>query len=285
MDSCRVLAIWSAAGSPGRTTIACSLATLLAESNKKVLLIDTDTFAPSLDLVLGLNDHPAGIAAAFRLIGQNRFDLEQLKRLSVELGTAAEPLTVMTGLSSSKRWPEITPANLQGLVELASNNFDFIVLDLSHSLEPDLKIPNSSVERNSIARWSLKNAHQVIGVCGADPVAIARHIEAMSQLTDLSPTGEILTLVNRLRTSVLGMSAKQQVQETLSRMGQIQVAGFVPDDPAVADAALRQSLPMVAAKRSSQARQALLIFTKTQILRERNPLDRRMRKRPMAKLG
>jgi MinD-like ATPase involved in chromosome partitioning or flagellar assembly len=284
MDNGRVLAIWSAAGSPGRTTIACSLATLLAESNKKVLLVDADMSAPSIDLVLGLNDHPAGLAAAFRLIGQNRFDLEQLRRLSVELGTAAAPLTVMTGLSSSRRWPEISPANLQSLIELAANHFDFILLDLSFSLEPGLKTPHASIDRNSISRWSLAIAHQVIAVCGADPVAIARHIEAMSQLTDLSPAGEVLTLVNRLRTSVLGMSAKQQVQETLSRMGQIQVAGFVPDDPAVADSALRQSLPLVVAKRSSQARQALSIFTKTQILGELNPLDRRMRKKALAKL-
>jgi MinD-like ATPase involved in chromosome partitioning or flagellar assembly len=285
MDNCKVISFWSAAGSPGRTTLACSIATLLSESGNRVLLIDADMWAPSIDLVLGLNDHPAGLAAAFRLINQERFDLEQLRRLSVELRVGNTDLTIMTGLSSSKRWPEITTETLERLIDFAAPHFDFILIDVAAAMESDLRSQFSAAERNAITRWVIRNSDKVISICGAEPVAIARHIDAASQMGELSPVGEVLTLVNRLRTSVLGMSAKQQIQETLSRMAQIQVSGFVPDDPASADAALKQSIPLVLAKRSSQARQALSLFTKTQILGERNRLDGRLLKKPVAKLG
>jgi len=95
---------------------------------------------------------------------------------------------------------------------------------------------------------------------------------------------EVLTVVNRLRNSVLGMSAKQQIIETLSGLGQLQVAGFIPDDPAAADAALKSSISMSLVRRSSQARLAIALFTKNKILGERNGLDRRLF-RPVAKLS
>ena len=85
MDKAKLISIWSASGSPGRTTIALALAAELAESGKNVFLLDADTYAPSLDLLLGLVDHPAGLAAACRLVGQERFDYEQLQRLSTRV--------------------------------------------------------------------------------------------------------------------------------------------------------------------------------------------------------
>ena len=284
MAKAKLVSLWSAPGSPGRTTLACSIAAELVESGKRVLLIDTDTQAPSIDVMLGLNDHPAGIAAAFRLVNQQRFDLEQLQRLSVVLELSGEVLTVMTGLSSSSRWPELNSDAMAGLIQTASEDFDFILLDLAPGIEAQLRAPHSMVERNEITRWSLQNSNLVIAVCGADPVSVARHLDAMSSLTDLQPVGEVLTLVNRLRSSVLGNSAKTQIAETLARLGQLEVAGFIPDDPAAADAATKASLPLALGKRSSQARLAISLFTKSRILGERNKLDKRLAK-SVAKLG
>ena len=64
----QLISVWSPIGSPGKSTIALSMATELAESGKNVFLLDADTWAPSLDLQLGLTDHPAGLAAACRLV-------------------------------------------------------------------------------------------------------------------------------------------------------------------------------------------------------------------------
>lgn len=280
----KLLTFCSSMGSPGKSTLACAIATELADSGKRVLVIDADTYAPSIDVLLGLNDHPAGLAAACRLVSQERFDLEQLQRLSVELEVGGNQLMVMTGLSSSSRWAEVTPQKLGEIIDLAEPHFDFILLDISSSIESQITSPHSSVDRNSISRWAISNADQVLAISGADPVSIARHLDFMSQVGELRPVGEVLTIVNRLRASVLGSSAKQQIIETLSALGQLQVAGFVPDDSAAADAALKSSISIALSKRSSQARLAIALFTKSKILGERNPLDRRLF-RAVAKLS
>lgn len=281
----QLVSVWSPPGSPGKTTLALSVAAELAESGKRVFLLDADTWAPSLDLQLGLAEHPAGLAAACRLVAQERFDQEQLERLSTPMSVGAGSLTVMTGLSSESRWAEVSAEKLDDLIMVASNYFDFVVLDVGSPISPALVSLASPVERNAVSRWAVTYSDKVIAVCGADPVSVARFLTAYSELTELSPKGQVLTLVNRLRTSVLGSSAKQQITQTLARMGQIEVNGFIPDDPAAADAAIKDSMPIALGRRSSQARLAIALFTRTQVLGDRNKLDRRLAKRAIAKLG
>lgn len=281
----QLVSVWSPPGSPGKTTLALSVAAELAESGKRVFLLDADTWAPSLDLQLGLAEHPAGLAAACRLVAQERFDQEQLERLSTPMSVGAGSLTVMTGLSSESRWAEVSAEKLDDLIMVASNHFDFVVLDVGSPISPALVSLASPVERNAVSRWAVTYSDKVIAVCGADPVSVARFLTSYSELTELSPKGQVLTLVNRLRTSVLGSSAKQQITQTLARMGQIEVNGFIPDDPAAADAAIKDSVPIALGRRSSQARLAIALFTRTQVLGDRNKLDRRLAKRAIAKLG
>ena len=284
-EAAKLISVWSPSGSPGKSTIALSVAAELAESGKRVFLLDADTWAPSLDLHLGLAEHPAGLAAACRLVAQDRFDVEQLERLSTSLAMGAGNLTVMTGLSSESRWPEVSSEKLDDLVMVASRHFDFVVLDVASPIAPGLVALTSSVERNAISRWAVTYSDKLIAVCGADPISVARFLNAATQVSELQPRGELLTLVNRLRTSVLGASAKQQIAETLSRMGQITVNGFIPDDPAAADAATKDSIPIALGRRNSQARLAIALFARTQVLAERNQLDGRLAKRAMAKLS
>ena len=272
-------------GSPGKSTIALCVASELTDAGKRVFLLDADTYAPSLDVLLGLNDHPAGLAAACRLVSQERFDKHQLERLSTQLTLGSGNLTVMTGLSSESRWPEISSEKLDDLVMVASAEFDFIILDVASPLSSGVGSLSSPVERNAVSRWAVGYSDLVIGVCGSDPNSIARYLACMSEVSELNPKGQVLTLVNRLRTSVLGPSVKQQIVETLATLGQISVNGFIPDDQPAADLAIRECLPISVGKRSSQARLALALFTRTQVLGERSKLEGRLAKRAIAKLG
>jgi MinD-like ATPase involved in chromosome partitioning or flagellar assembly len=279
MDKAKLISTWSAAGSPGRTTIALALAAELAELGKNVFLLDADTYAPSIELVLGLVDHPAGLAAACRLVGQERFDLEQLQRLSTRVAVGAGELTVMTGLSSESRWAEVSSEKLDDLLMVAGEHFDYVILDVASPTAEGLQASNSSVDRNAVVRWAIGYSDYVVAICAADPVGVSRFLEAMVRLAELKPTGQVLTLVNRLRSSVLGPSAKQQIIDSLERLGQITVSGFVPDDPVAADSAIRTSLPIGFGRRSSQAKQSIALFCRTQILGQRSKLDVRLAKR------
>ncbi|MGV2903222.1 P-loop NTPase, partial [Microbacterium sp. AGC62] len=62
----RVIAVWGPHGAPGRSRIAIELAVELARSGRATALVDADTVAPSLALLLGLSDDAPGIAAACR---------------------------------------------------------------------------------------------------------------------------------------------------------------------------------------------------------------------------
>jgi MinD-like ATPase involved in chromosome partitioning or flagellar assembly len=256
-----------------------ALAAELAEGGKNVFLLDADTYAPSIELLLGLVDHPAGLAAACRLVGQERFDFEQLQRLSTRVAVGGGELTVMTGLSNENRWAEVSSEKLDDLLMVAGDHFDFVILDVASPTSDGLQISNSSVDRNAVARWAIGYSDYVVAVCAADPIGVSRFLEAMVRLAELKPSGQVLTLVNRLRTSVLGSSAKQQIIDSLERLGQITVAGFVPDDPVAADSAIKASLPIGLGRRSSQAKQSIALFCRSQILGQRSKLDGRLAKR------
>lgn len=272
------IAVWGAAGSPGKSSIALSLASELAVAGHRVFLLDADVAAPSLNLLMGLTDHPAGIAAACRLVTQGRFDLEQLDRLSVRFKTGRGEVALMTGLSDAERWPELTPDLVQSILQVAQANFDYIVLDLASSLEAGLRLGFGGLDRTELTRQLLIESDQIVMVCAADPVGVHRFLQAAATLRELQPRAELLTVVNRLRKSVLGSSAKQQVRETLSRLAQIEVAAFIADDPATADFAIRASLPIAMGKRGSPAKQAIAIFVRAHLLKARSKLDERLAK-------
>lgn len=278
MDSAKLISVWSAHGSPGRTTIAIGIAASIADSGKKVFLLDADTYAPSIDLALGLVDHPAGLAAACRLISQDRLTLDELQRLSSQISFGSGSITFMSGLSNSSRWPEASVERVDEVLTFAGNHFDFVVVDVAAAIEPAITSKTNAADRNGISRWAIAYSDAVVTVCGADPVSINRYLAAIANLSELAPRGELFTVINRLRNSVIGLGAKQQISETLSRLGQVQIDAYIPDDPAAADAAIRGSVPITHGKRNSQARLALELFVKTRLLDQRNDLDRRVAK-------
>lgn len=280
MSDAKLITFWSAPGSVGKSTLAAAAASELAHSGKSVLLVDADTYSPSLALQLGLSEHPAGLAAACRLVSQQRFTAAELERLSVLLPCGNGTLRLLTGLSSAARWPEVSAEIFDELLMIAAENYDYLVLDVAAAHEQDLFSNSSPVNRNCVTRWALQYSDQIVAICGADPVAISRFLDAFVSLGELNIRGEILCVVNRVRNSALGPSAKQQISQTLNRLVNVQVSVFIPEDQSVVDSALRGGYSIDLAKRSAQSRQALALFVQTALLGQVNHLDRRV-----AKLG
>jgi MinD-like ATPase involved in chromosome partitioning or flagellar assembly len=278
MVSGQLIAIWGATGSPGKSSIALSVASELALAGQRVFLLDADTLSPSLNLLLGLTDHPAGVAAACRLVAQGRFDLVQLERLSVGLTTGRGEVVLMTGISDAERWPELSSDRVGVILDVARASFDSVVIDLASSIEGGLRPSIAAPDRNELTREILARAEQVILVCAADPVGVHRFLLALQGLRQISLTGEVIAVVNRLRKSVLGAAPKQQLVETLSRLAQLNVAAFIPDDPITADLAIRNSLPMAMGRRGSPAKQAIALLVRTHLLKARSRLDERLAK-------
>lgn len=274
----QVVTVFSAPGSCGRSLIALNVACELAVAGRQVLLIDADTYAPGLDILLNLTDHPAGLAAACRLASQDRLTADEVRRLSQSLEFANSELQLMVGLSSPARWPEVSAERLEKVIEIARGEFDFVVIDLASSVDQDVRQPVTGALRNQASISALEQANIVLSICGADPVSIQRHMLAIQHLAELQLSAEVLTVVNRLRASAIGANPKQQIGETLSRFANVEVSAFVPDDPVHIDRAILESTPLVLTSRKSAARTAISNLVRQQILGETSPLDRRLAK-------
>lgn len=270
----RVITFWSAHGSAGKSTLASNLACELASSGQRVFLLDADTYAPSLAQLFGLFDHPAGLGAACRILGQDRFDIEQLNRLSLQLAIGRKTLTIMTGIGTHQRWAEVTAERLCALIEVAKQNFDFILVDVASPLENGLTLAYSNLARNAATRTALELADSVVAISAADPISIKRFLDALGEVPVRS---EMITVVNRLRTAALGSGPKQQITETLSRLANLEVDAFIPEDQPSFDKAVLTNLPIALSKRNSPARAAIALFARQYLLKERNNLDGRVR--------
>lgn len=274
----QIVSCWGPLGSTGKTSMAINVAFELANAANRVLLIDLDTYAPSIETQLNLIDHPAGLAAACRLASQDRLTEAEILRLSQTVQISNNNLSVMTGISSPARWPEISPDKIDTLLDVAANYFDFIILDVASEILDSVQQPISGIERNAATIAALQNSNIVLTLGSGDPIGIRRYILARQELKSLRLDADIFAVINRVRTGAIGHKPKVQISDTLMRFASIEVDAFVPDEPATFDQCIRESIPLAIAKRKSAARQSISAITKRLILAERNELDERVAK-------
>jgi cellulose biosynthesis protein BcsQ len=253
--SLRVIAVWGSPGS-GKSTIALNLATELSAKKLKVLLIDADTHSPSQTTALAITDHPAGLAPMLRFARQNRLQPKEFDSQSMLLKTGRSTFTLIPGINPN-RWSEVTPQAFELLVEHASTVFDFVVIDCSSDIEPNLYSQAHPLPRNEFTRWLLKTAELVIATFAVDPVSMARFLSAEPELQELRASKPIILVANRLRNSTLGPAAKLQVEQTFKKLTHRKVDAFLPNDPKAQDASLRNGTPLIAARRGSALRKAI----------------------------
>lgn len=259
----QLIAVTSPHGSTGKTTVAINLALELASEKYSVLLIDADLEGPSVANYLCLSELPAGLVGALRIASQHRFDQTQLERLSIKIPKSS--ITVLPGVISDQAL-ELTGESIQGILQVAKANFDFVVVDLG-SLKPK--------QGFNLTSEVVLISDQVVLVALADPIGIFRLLRVEKYL--LSLTEQPKLVINRTRNSVISQ-AKSEIKTTLAGLGSIEAAAFLPDDPVHVDQATR--LGMLGAGRSGSFRSAVGIFTRVAILDRPGALDARV-----AKLG
>lgn len=264
-----VIAVSSPKGSTGKTTLAINLAAEIASNRFRVLLIDGDLESGAIANHFMLTELPAGVPGALRIASQNRFDKDQLERLSVALPKST--LRVMPSGNASANL-DFDPMAVSQILEVAKTEFDFTVIDCGQ-LEPKLKDHPSQSFVEEVLRHSDK---QVI-VCLADPIGIFRLLGQQERIVELCQ--EPLTVMNRVRNSVI-TSAKREIEITLQRLSSLPSATFIPDDPSQIDQALKTGVPAVLLSRSGQFRAAITGFVRAEILGTKGRLDSRV-----AKLG
>jgi MinD-like ATPase involved in chromosome partitioning or flagellar assembly len=231
------------------------------------MLIDMDTYSPSIADSFGLLDEKPGLAAAYRLLGQGRLDIDQINRLSSSFEVGAGHLSVLTGLRAAARWPEVNRERTLSLIDISLQNFDFVILDVAAPLEAGVRQIGGIVERNTATLAALEACAKTIAVFSADPVGVRRLVDAYDQLT--AHAGELILVANRLRSTSLGSGAKRQVEDTVMQLCRSHIGAFVAFEPEAFDKAMLESVPLAMMKRSSKARQAIAQFARLTFLADK----------------
>lgn len=242
------LPVWGPLGSAGKSTLALNLAYEFAELGKRVLLIDLDTYVPSMNQLLPISKPTSGLAGVARLIRQGRFSFEELDRLSIQIIHKRNKFRLLTGLASSARWPEVTPETLQQLIKLATLYFDVVIADLASPIEDNLVGSEYVTKRNSVARTALQLADLVLVVLSGSQSFLARYLACVNELDELQKTR--LILVNR-------SEPKQSLSRALVELTGERIFATIPNDEPSLQLAESQLLPLAVARRKSAARNAI----------------------------
>ena len=229
-----VLAVWGPPGSPGRTTIACHMADRLARS-ESTLLIDADTYAPSVAGVMGILDEAPGILAAARLSDAGTLNEAQLVRVAAHLG---DNFDVLTGIGRASRWTELTARHVAEIVSWARRHYRWVVIDVASdvSSDEDLMYDTIAPVRNVATLSALEHADRTIVVAAADPINLQRFVSAWPSVTELAP--QPLTVVNKARAQAVGGKPEVLVARALERFTDVTVDVYLPDARAELDDAL-----------------------------------------------
>ena len=241
----RLLAVWGPHGAPGRSTIAIQLAVELNRGGRRSALVDADTTAPSLALLLGLGDESPGLAAACRRAELGTLDAAELERLSTPVETAAGALEVLGGLNRPGRWPELAAGRLRTALQACRGWVDDTVIDVSASFDDeDDGLDPGAPARHAATAVALREADEVVAVLSADPLGVSRFLRGHSELRHLVGSTPITVVANRVRPGPLGIDARGQIRRTLERFAGIEDVTFLAEDQRGADAAALHARPI-----------------------------------------
>lgn len=242
----RIIAVWGPQGAPGRSTVAIQLAVELARTGRRTALLDADTVAPSLALLLGLGDDAPGIAAACRRAETGALDSAELTRLAARVGAGGVEFDVLCGINRPTRWPELSAHRLHVLLAACREWAEETVVDVAAAVDADDEATYDLVgpRRHAATAATLAEADRIVAVAAADPVGISRFLRDHAEVRRLVGSTPITVVVNAVRPGPLGIDARGQVRRTLERFAGITDIVFLPFDQRAADAALLHARPM-----------------------------------------
>lgn len=224
--------VWGSPGSPGRSTIAITMAVALSELGQRVLLIDADSDAPALAAMLAIVEPGPGLVTALQRASTARLTATELSDLTVPVSAT---LHLLSGSPAPMPRADLRPAALARILEVARDSADVVIVDLGGSPVP---APSGADHAAWAVLEAMAAADTIHVVGGSDPVSLIRVIQSLESLTDHDVADPVLWLT-RVRAGVIHGSPARAIATALHEAG-IHVAPIlVPDDPAACDRALR----------------------------------------------
>ena len=206
----RVIVITSGKGGVGKTTTTSNIGMALARLDYKTLLIDADVGLRNLDLLLGLEN---------RIIYTGLDVIAGTCRLEQALITdKRQSKLTFFPLSSNQAKLPITKLQIQELIELLKNKYDFILIDSPAGIDEGFQAAiNNAMEAIVVVTPevpSIRDADKVIGIL------VAQDIKRIS------------LLVNRIRPKMVKTDDMMSIDDVKNILG-IPLVGVIPDSEQV----------------------------------------------------
>ena len=148
---------------------------------------------------------------------------------------------MLTGISRADRWPELRPAAVQAVLEVARGLVDYTVLDLGFAVDSDEELSFDTVapRRNGATLAALAAADLVLVIGSAEPTGMQRLVRGLAELRDIGLAAPTWVVLNRVRDGVIAGSTDTELTDALRRFTGRPAAALLPYDLDGLDRALR----------------------------------------------
>jgi len=202
-----VIVITSGKGGVGKTTTTANLGASLAQTGKKVVLVDTDIGLRNLDVVMGLEN---------RIVYDIVDVIEEKCKLRQALikDKRFDELFLLPAAQTRDK-TAINEEQMKNLTEKLKEEFDYILIDCPAGIEQGFKNAISGADRAIVVTTAeisaIRDADRIIGLLEASEIKNPELI------------------VNRLRPAMVKKGEMMDVDDIVDLLS-IDLVGVVPDD-------------------------------------------------------
>jgi len=180
----RLIAVAGFGGAAGRSSCTRELGWQLAVSGQTTLMVDADTYNPSLHQEMLRDVAHAGLLDLCRAQETRKLSAESIRSYTDEL---TENLALVSGLPRSSRWIDLRGAALVGVWGTARSAFNNVVVDLGPVLENDQALMHEThlPRRHSAALTALDVAQTTVLCTRGDSIGISRLVKGFHEFHEL----------------------------------------------------------------------------------------------------
>jgi energy-coupling factor transporter ATP-binding protein EcfA2 len=192
----QIIAVWGPAGSPGRSTLALCLAATLARRDERVMVVDGDSYAPSLSPMLGLHETQSGVQSLSRQARLETVEAKSLEACAVHYPLGGQSLSVVTGLNSPAHYVDCGSLAWSLVLNTLRAAGHTVVVDLA---APLLQLPGETIGgpmRNALTLTTLEVADRVLAVANPTPLSILRLSRDWRRLSELADVTSLDVCLN-----------------------------------------------------------------------------------------
>ena len=239
-----VFSVTSGKGGVGKTNLSVNLACCLAKSGKKVVLLDADLGLANVDVILGVTPR----LNLFHLFNQDA----KLSDILFETPYGFSILPAASGVSEMLTLDTGQKLELLEAMDVLEDNIDYLIVDTGAGISDNVLYFNMAAQERLVILTpeptSLTDAYALIKV-----MKLNHGVEKFKVLVNMAPNLHAAKDIFRRLHSAC--------EHFLSGVS-LDLCGFVPTDPAMREAVIRQQ-PLMSFKPESPAGRAIKMAADT----------------------